>query len=239
MIRCIRPVGVLALCLLVGCNSVGSTEDGSPTGLAAEVAQKAQDVAQEIGGPMGFGEEFMDGYLGHMAQHMGFHGPEYLADPDGDLILEATNDSTVACIFHVAYVRSEDGLHEQFEDVVVQPGETVHAALPCAEIVGLGSLSSVGAVAADSADGGSFDNQWCVPGFLNSDYLCGGTYACVLTPDTDDLDGDGDTEELIVLTSAMWSHMQADGMGPHMGYDDGHHGMMDGWHGPMMGWTDH
>jgi hypothetical protein len=34
-------------------------------------------------------------------------------------------------------------------------------------------------------------------------------------PDSDDLDQDGDTDELIAITSAMQAHMRPDGMRPH------------------------
>jgi hypothetical protein len=178
----------------------------------------------------------MMGFAGHMSDHMGFHSDAYLGDPDGDLLVQLTNGSGFPCTFHLAYVQSTVGLDEQSDDVVVQPGETIQVQMPCAEIMGVGSLTNVGAVAVNLPDGNTFDNRYCVPGFLNSDYTCGGTFGCVLAPDTNDVDQDGDTEELIVLTSGMQSHMGSGGMGQHMwDYDDTSHGMMGGQNGPMMG----
>ena len=238
MIRLTLLFSSVAALLFAGCNSLVSSGDGEPTGLAAEVAQKAQQVVQQIGGPNGFGGPFVEDYYGHMAQHMGFHGAEYLADPDGNLVFELTNDSALPCTFHLAYIESGAGLDEQFEDVVVAPGDTVEVELPCAEIVGVGSLTDVGTVAGELPDGTLFDNRWCVPGFLNSDYACGGMYTCALAPDSDDLDQDGDTEELIVVTSGLQLHMRAGGMGRHMWSDNSQFGgMMGGWGGPMMGGT--
>jgi hypothetical protein len=72
------------------------------------------------------------------------------------------------------------------------------------------------------------DNTFAVPGFLNLDYTCGGVYACTPTADADDLDdldGDGDTTELILITDGMQLHMQNGGPTGH------HHGMGTG----MMG----
>ena len=81
----------------------------------------------------------------------------------------------------------------------------------------------------DEADGQAVDNMMAVPGFLGQDFTCGGTYSCVLTQDVDDLDGDGDTEELVIVSDAMDFHMMNGGpmghahgggpgmMGSHMG----------------------
>jgi hypothetical protein len=225
---------------LAGCGAA----QPEPTGLAAEVAGKARQVADQIGGPDGFGGPWMNAYSQHMADHMGFHGMAYLADPEGDLNVEFINDSEWPCTFHLAYVRGEEGLEEQYEEITVPPGGTVDFQMPCAEIVGIGSVDEVGAVAADVGDDSQFDNWMCVPGFLNSDYLCGGTYACALGPDVDDLDNDGDTQELIVTTEGMWSHMGDGGMRSHMNGmwshmdEGGMPGRMfpdGGWFGGMMG----
>ncbi len=238
MIRFPLLCSAVASLVCSGCNSPISPGDGEPTGLAADVAQKAQEVVQQIGGPNGFGGPFVEDYYEHMAQHMGFHGPEYLADPDGDLVFELTNDSSLPCTFHLAYIESSAGLEEQYEDIVVTPGDTVEVELPCAEIVGVGGLTDVGTIAGELADGTVFDNRWCVPGFLNSDYACGGVYACALAPDTNDLDQEGDTEELIMVTSGLQLHMREGGMGTHMwSGNSSFDGMMGGWPGSIMGGT--
>lgn len=230
-------IGMAFAWVLLGCNSALPT-GGEPAGVTAEVAAKAQQIAGEVGGPTGFGGQLMMGYFGHMAPHMGFDDQGDLADPHGQLLVQLTNSSGFPCTFHLAYLQSSAGLDEQTQDVVVQPGNTIQVQLPCAEIMGVGSLTDVGAVAVDLPDGTGFDNRYCVPGFLNSDYACGGAYGCVVAPDVNDLDQDGDTAELIVLTSGMRSHMSPGGMGRHMVDDEGgYNGMMPGgwW---MMGGTD-
>lgn len=233
-----RLIGMVAGGAIVaasGCTSL-VTSGEQPTGLSADVAAKAAEVADLVGGPAGFGGTLMDGYIEHMADHMGFHGAAYLADAGAEVGFELVNESDLPCTFHIAYLQSSEGLEAQLEDVVVQPGEREELELPCAEILGVGSLDEVGAVAAALEDGAAFDNRMCVPGFLNSDYACGGTYTCTLGPDTDDLDQDGDTDELIVYTSAMRGHLGTGGMMPHMGGGDaGFGGMMNNLGGPMMG----
>lgn len=197
-------------------NNLGDSPDtGVPTGLAGEVAAKAQDVAQTIGGVNGFGGMAMDGYVGHMDSYMGFHNQDDLAAAGQHMSMMVTNMSGQACTIHLAFLSSPDGLEAQTEDVTVPPGESVAVDLPCAEIVGVGSLTSAGQTAGSLEDGTTFDNALCVPGFLNSDFTCGGTFGCTLMQDADDLDQDGNTDEFIVVTSAMQSHMGANGMMPH------------------------
>ena len=107
------------------------------------------------------------------------------------------------------------GLDEQTLDVSVPTGEMIGTELPCSEIIGLGSLTMVGETAVHLADGTGIDNRFCVPGFLGSDYLCQGIYRCFLTPDVDDLDENGDTEELVVITDALRFHMGSGGVAGH------------------------
>ncbi len=231
----IEIVGVSLAWMATSCTSILPAGE-EPTGVAADVAGKAQVVAGRIGGPNGFGGPYMMGYSGHMAQHMGFHSEAYLADPDGDLVVQLTNSTEFPCTFHLAYIQSGAGLDEQTEDILVLPGQTFEAQMPCAEIMGVGSLTDVGTIAVDLPDGSTLDNRYCVPGFLNSDYLCGGSYGCVVATDASDLDQDGDTEELIVVTSSMWGHMGSGGMGQHMwDYQDSPGSMMNGSNWPMMG----
>lgn len=107
------------------------------------------------------------------------------------------------------------GIDEQVLEVDVPAGGEVAIELPCSEIIGLGSLTVVGDVAVQLADGTEFENTMCVPAFLGSDYLCESAYHCFLTTDIDDLDADGDTEELIVTTEALDFHTGPGGMGGH------------------------
>lgn len=219
--------------LATGCTPTADPNDlfgmGPPTGVAADVAAKAQTVAQAIGGTNGFGGMAMDGYPGHMAEHMGFHGTAELAQNGENITLELTNQAGQPCTFYLAFIRSSDGVEEQTTDVSVPAGETVAVQMPCAEIVGIGSLTDVDAIACQLEDGTQFDNRLCVPGFLGSDFACGQTYACLFAPDSSDLDQDGDTQELVAVTSTMQAHMGSGGMRPH--FEEG--GMMFG--GMMSG----
>ena len=52
---------------------------------------------------------------------------------------------------------------------------------------------------------------------MGMDYACGATYHMYLTPDTGDLNSNGDTNELILMSEAMETHMQPGGMMPHAG----------------------
>lgn len=224
--------GMLGGCsgMLMGCTPADLTGlvESAPTGLTADVAAKAEQVAREIGGTTGFGGPMIDGYLDHMDDHMGFHDAADLADENGTISVTFTNQSNQACTFHFAFLRSADGLDTQTRDVDVPAGQSVTVEMPCAELVGMGSLTEVGATAGSTAEGGEFPNRYCVPGFLNSDYACGGDFACSLTPDGNDVDQDGDTAELIMLTSGMQRHMRAGGMGRHsVGAVDSLNGMMD------------
>lgn len=210
--------GMLGGCgMMTGCTptDLSGLLDAAPTGLAADVANKAEQVAREIGGATGFGGPMMSGYFDHMDDHMGFHGAADLADQNETISVTFTNDSGRACTFHYAFMRSADGLDTQTRDVEVPAGGSLTIEMPCAEIVGMGSLTEVGAPGGSADDGASFDNRYCVPGFLNSDYACGGEFACTLAPDTNDVDQDGDTTELIMVTSGMQQHMGSDGMGRH------------------------
>jgi hypothetical protein len=74
-------------------------------------------------------------------------------------------------------------------------------------------MGANGRVLSKHADGTSLDNRMCVPGFLGTDFQCNGPYRCYLAPDVNDLDGDGNTQELIVSTEALQSHMNRQGMG--------------------------
>lgn len=186
-----------------------------PTGVAAEVAAKAESVAANIGSTSGFGGAIMNGFSSHMDDHMGFHGTEYLAQHGGLMTMELANQSGQPCTFHLAFISSPDGVQEQTQDVTVDPGESVNFEMPCAEVVGMGSLTNVGQMAAHMGDGTEIDNRFCVPGFLNSDFDCSGDFSCTLMQDANDLDQDGDTQEVVAVTSAMQRHMGQNGMSSH------------------------
>jgi hypothetical protein len=181
-------------------------------------------VAQEIGNTNGFGGDQFMGYRDHFDQMMGFDTIADLADPTGQTQIQFHNNADVPCTFHLVYAASYmDDLEDQSVDVTVAPGETTVFGVPCAEIVGLGSLENTDAVACDVAGGHIYGNMMAVPGFINADYTCGGQYDMYFGPDVNDVDGDGDTEELIATTGALHAHLGPGGM---MGHNHGmmHHG---------------
>jgi hypothetical protein len=188
---------------------------GEPTGLPGEVAAKAIEVADLIGGSEGFGGSLMEGYIAHAPMHMGFLGLDELADIDGDIMVRLQNDAPEEATFHLSYFAGHMGSVEQMMDVDVEAGGQVTVELPCAEILGVGPLDQPGGVGCHLADGETVDNTMAVPGFLGLDYSCGGLYECSLTPDIDDLDADGDTEELIITTTSLRAHNGADGPRGH------------------------
>jgi len=121
------------------------------------------------------------------------------------------------------------GLDEQTEDADVPAGDETTIEIPCAEVIGMGSLETPDAAACHLADGQAVDNAMSVPAFLGLDYRCGQVYQFMLAPDADDLDGDGDTEELIMQSDAIRMHALDGGPTGHM------HGGDSGMMGPHMG----
>jgi len=195
-------------------------------GSATVVAGKAVDIATLIGGVNGFGGTMMDGYIQHAESQMGFHGSGDLADPNGsDMPVMLHNDSDEDCTFHLTYIASHMGLDEQVIDVMVTAGMQTTVDIPCSEIVGMGPLDVPGAAGCHLASGEAVANTMAVPCFLGMDYTCGANHEFHMGPDVDDLDGDGDTEELIILSKAMEDHMASGGPMGHM-HGDG--GMMGG-----------
>jgi len=59
----------------------------TPTGSAAQVAAKAEEVALDIGGPNGFGGSMMSGYRAGMPAHAGFHGMGNLAGDGAQMMV--------------------------------------------------------------------------------------------------------------------------------------------------------
>ncbi|MCH7872856.1 MAG: hypothetical protein IID33_14265, partial [Planctomycetes bacterium] len=150
----------------LGMLPVGSILDGviaEPSGLAAEVAAKALATSERIGGADGFGGAHLDDYSDHIDRHMGFHGAEYLADPDGRVVMRFENASEEEAVFQVVYLASHLGMDERIMEVSVAAASSATVDLPCAEIVGLGSLTDVGDIAARLAGGAELDNQWREP----------------------------------------------------------------------------
>jgi len=145
------------------------------------------------------------------------------------MMVRVRNESDRDGTFHLSYFASHMGLDDQLMDVEVGAGQEVVVEIPCPEIVGMGSLETPGDTGCHLADGEAVDNVMTVPGFLGQDFTCDGVYECVLTADVDDLDGDGDTEELIILSDAMEFHMMNGGPTGHM------HGGGFGMMGPHMG----
>jgi len=206
---------VIVAALTAGCmTGIVIPGDGALTGVD-EVAAKASDVAAHVGGADGFGGSLMNGYVDHMPDHMGFGGVEDLAPEESSMMVMLRNEADHAGTFHLNYMASHMGLDEQSMDVVVGAGDVVVVDIPCSEIVGVGPLDMPGAPGCHVNDGVAVDNLMSVPGFLGQDFRCGETYACVLTQDVDDLDEDGDTAELIILSDAMALHMTEGGPGGH------------------------
>jgi len=217
---------VNAACVVfAGCNSITGLSGGDSP--ASDVAAKAVRVADQIGGAGGFGGTMMTGYRNHVGAQMGFLDADDLALMGQNMMIRLENDSAAICTFHLTYVSSVLGLEEQGEDIDVDPGETADVEIPCAEIVGLGPLEIPGAPGCQQAVTGDIPNTFSMPGFLNLDFACGERFGFTLTPDSDDLDEDGDTEELVLLSDGLVMHLR-DG-GPLFHSHRG--GMM---HGGMM-----
>lgn len=189
---------------------------GADVGDAAGVAAKATAVASRIGGADGFGGARMNGYMEHAEPQMGFMAGADLADSNGSMTMRMHNQAGQECTFHVSYFSSPDGSQDQTLDVTVPAGGEQSVQIPCSEIVGLGPLETPGGVGCHLASGEAVENTMAVPGFLGMDYGCGATYHMYLTPDTDDLDGDGDTQELVLTSEAMQTHMASGGPMGHM-----------------------
>ena len=202
--------------LSAGCMNGAIGPGGGDSTTVSDVATKALDVATQVGGANGFGGSLMDGYVAHTPGNMGFHDQDDLASETSDMMVLVRNESEEDGTFHISYVASHMGLEHRMMDVEVPAGEEVTVEIPCSEIVGIGPLDEPGEPGCHLADGEAVDNMMAVPGFLGQDFTCDGVYECVLTPDVDDLDGDGDTEELIIISHAMEFHMLNGGPLGHM-----------------------
>jgi len=194
-----------------GCMTGVLGPGGGDSSAVSDVAAKAIDVASQIGGANGFGGSLMDGYLDHMPDHMGFQDVSDLPSDAALMMVLVRNESDQGGTFHLSYFASQLDFDEHMMDIAVAGGDEAEIEIPCSEIVGLGPLSIPGAPGCDLDDGEKVDNVMAVPGFLGEDFVCGGAYGCVLEQDVNDLDGDGDTEELIILSDAMTFHMMNGG----------------------------
>ncbi len=219
----------VAILLSAGCMNGIVAPDGGDSTAVTGVATKALDVAVQVGGADGFGGSLLDGYIDHMPDQMGFHGDDDLAPQTTNMMILVRNESVEAGTFHLSYFASHLGLEEQLMDVVVGAGEEVTVEIPCSEIVGMGPFGEPGEPGCYLEDGEAVDNTMVVPGFLGQDFTCNGTYEIVLTRDVDDLDGDGNTEELIIVSDAMVFHMMNGGPAGHR------HGTGSGMMGSHMG----
>ena len=212
----------IGLAWLAGCiNQAGDAGD------APFVAAKAIAVADLIGGAGGFGGMAMTGYSDHAPLSMGFLDADDLADPDDTMSVLLTNESTQEATFHLTYFAGSIDFEEQTMDVTVPAGDETTVEIPCSEIVGMGPLTVPGGVGCTLASGEEIDNLMAVPVFLGMDFFCGTVRQFVLTADADDLDGDEDTGELILLSDGMLGHMQSGG-------PTGHTHRMGGMMGGMM-----
>ena len=211
-------VGAVAVSLASqGCTPGSVVPAGDGSDLAATVASKATEVASRIGGETGFGGVRMNGYMEHTQSHMGFNSQVDLASPGSMMTVMLHNQASQNCTFHLTYFSSLDSSVEQTQDVDVPAGGETPVQIPCAEIVGAGPFDTPGGVGCVLADGQQVSNMMAVPGFMGMDYACGATYHMYLTPDTNDVNGDGDTNGLILMTEAMQTHMQSGGMMGNMG----------------------
>jgi hypothetical protein len=207
-------VGVTAG-VFAGCNGFSALPSGPSDSVAVAVGDKAEAVARQIGGDSGYGGTLMTGYLDHAPAHMGFVDASSLAGSGGKMTVRFVNETGLDCTFDLDYVASYLGLNEQSDPVVVPAGGQLDYEMPCAEIMGLGDLESPGSAGCVLVDGQTVPNVMAVPAFLGLDYVCGGMHEFRLTPDVADLDGDGDTEELVIVSEAFEAHM---GFGGPMGH---------------------
>ena len=186
-------------------DDTAAADDGDTTS-AALLSAKAVEVAEQIGGG-GFGGAALADYEVSVEDEVDFNTNGDLAEEDATLSLQFRNQTQQRCTFRLRYVAAYMGLDEQLEDVSVEAGEDLEITVPCCEILGLGSLAEPGSEGCLLADGQTVDNTMAVPAFLGADFSCGQTYELKLCQDVDDLDGDGDTEELICQSGAMERHM--------------------------------
>jgi hypothetical protein len=215
--------------LAAGCTNIAGLP-GTDAALAALASSKATAVAGQIGTTEGFGGDLMAGYLAHVGPGMGFVTIDDLADPDGVVTIQLENQTAQNATFHLAYFAGHLSLEDQLSDITVPAGSETTLEIPCSEIVGLGDLDMPGAMGCHLEDGDEVGNTFAVPMFYGLDFACGDTIDFTLAADADDLDQDGDIDELVLLSDGFVMHLQ-DG-GP-MGHQHGGGGGMMGMHGGL------
>lgn len=219
---------IWAITSVPGCIDVGSPD---ATGeLAPLVSARATTIAGQIGTTEGFGGNMMAGYLAHAGPGMGFVTIDDLADPNGVVTIRLVNQTVQNATFHPAYFAGHLGLDDQLSDIAVPAGSETTLDIPCSEIVGLGDLYMPGAMGCHLEDGDEVGNTFAVPMFFGLDFACGDTINFTLTADADDLDQDGDVDELVLLSDGFLMHLEDGGPTGHM--HGGGQGMMGSHMGP-------
>jgi hypothetical protein len=223
--RTIEPMLLAAvLSVAAGCANLGQPSNGGE--LLPLVNTKATDVAGQIGTTEGFGGNLMTGYMAHVGSGMGFVTIDDLADPDGVVTIRLVNQTAQNATFHLAYFAGRLGLDDQLSDIAVPADSETTREIPCSEIVGLGDLYMPGAMGCHLEDGDEVGNTFAVPMFFGLDFACGDTISFTLTADADDLDQDGDIDELILLSDGFLMHLEDGGpTGHHHGGGGGMMGM--------------
>ncbi len=210
-------VGItIVTALIAGCPNSVVFPIGTDAAAVSDVVSKATEVAALVGNEDGFGGVLMTGYAEHMPPQIGFNSEADLAEPASSITIRLSNQSDEDGTFHLSYFAHHLGLNDLLQDVNVAAGEDVTVELPCAEIVGLGPLAEPGEPGCHLVNDEAVANTMAVPGFLGQDYTCGDMYEYLLTPDFDDLDKDGDIEELIIISDALEFHMTNGGPLGHM-----------------------
>lgn len=201
MLRYMVAVGVVVTGLLAigGCPQVGTSQDNT----VKTVQDAADQITSQIGVAGGYGGTMMGGYMQNMPMHMGFLTSANLAEPGATMTVKLHNETDQQATFHLMYLSSPQGLTMQIKDVTVDANSEQDVELPLSEMVGAGVLSEPGSIGCVLGNGQTVGNLMAVPGFLGVDYESGGTFEFFLQVDTQDLDRDGSTTDLILTSSSL------------------------------------
>lgn len=222
MLRYVLASGMVVSGLLAvgGCPRVDTSQDKT----VQSVVDATSTVADQIGTTNGYGGTWMSGYLGYMPMHMGFLSEANLAEPGATMTVKVHNQTDQQATIYLMYLSSPQSLNMQVKDVTVDANAEQDVELPCSEMVGAGTLDQPGSIGCVWANGQSFGNNMAVPGFLGIDYQCGGTFEFFLQTDTQDLNHNGSTTDVILTSSSLHDYID---YGP--GWMMGGGGMMGGW----------
>lgn len=209
----LRLLKTLLACMFVavcvaGCPVTPSTSQDKVTA----VSDAAIHIAGQVGGATGYGGAMMSGFMDVMPAHMGFTSSADLAPAGSTLTVRMHNQAGQQGLFHMSYLASSVSTDPQAQDITVPAGQQNDVQIPCPEILGMGNLYQPGSVACTLASGQTISNMFAMPAFLNVDYQCGQTYDFFLQPDTNDVDQNGNTEELVVMSAVMQYYMTNGGM---------------------------